>query len=265
MTTGTSTGLARRIIPCLDVREGQVVKGVQFRDHRVMGDIIDLAIRYSAEGADELVFYDITASPEGRSVDVGWVSKVAEVIDIPFCVAGGIRTVEQARRVLRSGADKISINTPAVRDPGLIDQLVAAFGSQCVVVGIDSVMTDGEWTTRQMTGNPDAMEATGRRTLDWITEVTERGAGEIVLNCMGSDGTRVGYDIEQLAAARALSNVPLIASGGAGTTQHFIDVFRKADVDGALAATVFHNASLPIPELKQSLAQAGIGVRPCLN
>jgi len=258
-----ATGLARRIIPCLDVRDGQVVKGVRFRDHRVMGDIIELATRYSAEGADELVFYDITASPEGRSVDVEWVSRVAAVIDIPFCVAGGIRSVEEARRVLRSGADKISVNTPAVRDPALVDRLVDAFGSQCVVVGIDSIIGGDGWTTRQMTGDPDAMQPTGFATLDWIGEVTERGAGEIVLNCMGSDGTRDGYDIEQLAAAREVTSVPLIASGGAGATQHFIDVFHEADVDGALAATVFHNATLPIPELKKALAEAGIGVRPC--
>ena len=228
-----------------------------------MGDIMDLATRYVEEGADELVFYDITASPQGRSVDTAWVSGVARVIDIPFCVAGGISSVEDARRVLKSGADKISINTPAVRDPGLIDRLVENFGSQCIVVGIDSIRQDGDWTTRQMTGNPDQMEKTGRRTMEWIREVTERGAGEIVLNCMGSDGTRVGFDVEQLAIARQKTNIPLIASGGAGGAQHFIDVFEQADVDGALAATIFHNASLPIPQLKQSLAQAGIGVRPC--
>ncbi len=255
--------LARRIIPCLDVRDGEVVKGIQFRDHRVMGGIIELAMRYSKEGADELVFYDITASPEGRSVDTDWVSGVAEVIDIPFCVAGGIRSVEDARKVLNSGADKISINTPAVRNPELIDRLVDAFGSQCIVVGIDSIRQGDEWTTRQMTGNPDQMQATGRKTMDWIVEVTGRGAGEIVLNCMGSDGTRVGYDVEQLSVARKLTNIPLIASGGAGDTQHFIDVFEQADVDGALAATVFHNETLPIPQLKQSLAEAGIGVRLC--
>jgi cyclase len=255
--------LARRIIPCLDVRDGEVVKGIQFRDHRVMGGIIELAMRYSAQGADELVFYDITASPQGRSVDVDWVTGVAEVIDIPFCVAGGIRSVETARRVLNAGADKVSINTPAVRDPDLINRLVDAFGSQCIVVGIDSIRQGDEWTTRQMTGNPDQMESTGRKTMDWITEVTDRGAGEIVLNCMGSDGTRVGFDIEQLALARQKTNIPLIASGGAGETQHFIDVFEKADVDGALAATIFHNETLPIPKLKQSLAEAGVGVRPC--
>ena len=256
-----NTNLARRIIPCLDVREGQVVKGVQFRDHRVMGGIIELATRYSAEGADELVFYDITASPEGRSVDSDWVSRVAEVIDIPFCVAGGIRSVDDARKVLQRGADKISINTPAVQRPDLINELVDAFGSQCVVVGVDSVLQDGQWVTRQMTGIPDQMQQTGHKTLDWITEACQRGAGEIVLNCMGSDGTRQGFDIEQLKAARELISIPLIASGGAGSASHFVEVFKQADVDGALAATVFHNNKVPIPALKQMLSAAGIGVR----
>ena len=259
--TAPASNLARRIIPCLDVRDGQVVKGVQFRDHRVMGGIIELATRYSAEGADELVFYDITASPEGRSVDSEWVSLVAEVIDIPFCVAGGIRSVEDARKVLQRGADKISINTPAVQRPQLINELVENFGSQCVVVGIDSVLQDGHWVTRQMTGIPDQMQQTGRRTLDWIDEVTQRGAGEIVLNCMGSDGTREGFDIKQLKAARKLTSLPLIASGGAGSARHFIDVFEQADVDGALAATVFHNNKVPIPALKKMLNAVGIGVR----
>ena len=256
-----STNLARRIIPCLDVRDGQVVKGIQFRNHRVMGGIIELATRYSAEGADELVFYDITASPEGRSVDSEWVSRVAEVIDIPFCVAGGIRSVEDARKVLQRGADKISINTPAVQRPDLINQLVGEFGSQCVVVGVDSVLQEGQWVTRQMTGIPDRMQQTGHNTLDWITEVSQRGAGEIVLNCMGSDGTRQGFDIEQLKEARKLVSIPLIASGGAGSASHFVDVFKQADVDGALAATVFHNNKVPIPALKQMLSAAGIGVR----
>ena len=255
------TRLARRIIPCLDVRDGEVVKGIQFRDHRVMGGIIELATRYSAEGADELVFYDITASPQGRSVDAGWVSSVAEVIDIPFCVAGGIRSVEDARKVLQRGADKISINTPAVQRPELINELVEAFGSQCVVVGVDSVLQDGQWVTRQMTGIPDQMQQTGYRTLDWITEASQRGAGEIVLNCMGSDGTRKGFDIEQLKTARAMISIPLIASGGAGSASHVVDVFKQADVDGALAATVFHNNKVPIPALKQMLSAAGIGVR----
>jgi cyclase len=207
------------------------------------------------------VFYDITASPEGRSVDSDWVSRVAEVIDIPFCVAGGIRSVDDARKVLQRGADKISINTPAVQRPDLINELVEAFGSQCVVVGVDSVLQDGQWVTRQMTGIPDQMQQTGHKTLDWISEACQRGAGEIVLNCMGSDGTRQGFDIEQLTAARELISIPLIASGGAGSASHFVEVFKQADVDGALAATVLHNNKVPIPALKQMLSAAGIGVR----
>ncbi len=263
MLINSHSNLAPRIIPCLDVRDGQVVKGVRFRDHRVMGGILELATRYSAEGADELVFYDITASPQGRSVDSDWVTRVAEVIDIPFCVAGGIRSITDARQILQGGADKISINTPAVQRPELIDELVAAFGSQCVVVGIDSVLQQGQWMTRQMTGIPQNMQATGRATLDWITEVTDRGAGEIVLNCMANDGTRQGFDIAQLTAARKRTSIPLIASGGAGKVSHFIDVFNQADVDGALAATIFHNHTVAIPELKRLLVAAGIGVRPC--
>jgi cyclase len=255
--------VARRLVPCLDVRDGQVVKGVQFRDHRVMGDIIELAARYRDEGADELVFYDITASPEGRSVDIEWVRRVSETIDIPFCVAGGIRSVESAARVLAQGADKVSINTPALENPGLIDAMVRAFGSQCVVVGVDSIADDGDYTVRSHTGTPDRMRTPGRRTLDWLREVVDRGAGEVVLNCMSADGTRAGYDVAQLAAARAVLPIPLVASGGAGATQHFIDVFEEADVDAALAATVFHSGQIPIPELKRTLAAAGIEVRPC--
>ena len=258
-----ASNLARRIIPCLDVRDGQVVKGVQFRDHRVMGDIIELAARYRDEGADELVFYDITASPEGRSVDVEWVRRVSQTIDIPFCVAGGIRSVENAARVLSQGADKVSINTPALENPGLIDAMVRAFGSQCVVVGVDSLAADGDYTVRSHTGTPDHMRAPGRRTLDWLREVVDRGAGEVVLNCMSADGTRAGYDTAQLATARAVLPIPLVASGGAGAPQHFIDVFETADVDAALAATVFHSGQIPIPELKRTLAAAGIEVRPC--
>lgn len=254
--------LARRIIPCLDVRDGQVVKGLRFRDHVVMGGIEELAIRYRDEGADELVFYDITASPEGRSVDRAWVECVARIIDIPFCVAGGIRSVDDARAVLNAGADKVSVNSPALERPGLIDELATAFGVQCVVVGIDSLKDDdGEWRVRQYSGDPSKTKALGQRTLDWVREVQQRGAGEIVLNCMGSDGAKAGYDLDQLAAVRALCRVPLVASGGAGAIEHFIDVFRSADVDAALAASVFHSGSVPIPELKSRLRDAGIEVR----
>jgi cyclase len=254
--------LSRRLIPCLDVRDGQVVKGVQFRDHVVMGEIVDLALRYRDEGADELVFYDITASPQGRSVDRGWVERVARVIDIPFCVAGGIRSVDDARAVLHAGADKISVNSPALERPALIDELAAAFGVQCVVVGIDSLRdADGEWHVRQYTGDPDKTQALSRRTLDWMMEAQQRGAGEIVLNCMGSDGVRKGYDLEQLSVARAVCHVPLVASGGAGTPEHFRDAFVEADVDGALAASVFHSGAIAIPALKQYLRGQGVAVR----
>jgi cyclase len=254
--------LARRVIPCLDVRDGQVVKGLRFRDHVVMGGIEELALRYRDEGADELVFYDITASPEGRSVDRAWVERVARIIDIPFCVAGGIRSVDDARAVLNAGADKISVNSPALERPGLIDELADAFGVQCVVVGVDSLKDDdGEWRVRQYTGDPLKTKALGKRTLDWVDEAQRRGAGEIVLNCMGSDGAKTGYDLEQLAAVRALCRVPLVASGGAGAIEHFIDAFKIADVDAALAASVFHSGRVPIPELKIRLADAGIEVR----
>jgi len=254
--------LSRRIIPCLDVRDGKVVKGVRFRDHVVMGEIVELALRYRDEGADELVFYDITASPEGRSVDRGWVERVARVIDIPFCVAGGIRSVDEARAVLYAGADKISVNSPALERPALIDELAGAFGVQCVVVGIDSLRdADGEWRVRQYTGDPGKTQALARRTLDWMVEAQQRGAGEIVLNCMGSDGVRRGYDLEQLSAARALCRVPLIASGGAGAPEHFRDAFIEADVDGALAASVFHSGAISIPDLKHYLRGQDIAIR----
>ncbi|MBC7991033.1 MAG: imidazole glycerol phosphate synthase subunit HisF [Luteimonas sp.] len=254
--------LSRRIIPCLDVRDGRVVKGVRFRDHVDMGDIVALATRYRDAGADELVFYDITASPEGRSVDSGWVERVARALDIPFCVAGGIRSVEDARRVLQAGADKISINTPALERPALIGELAAAFGTQCVVVGIDSMRdADGQWRVRRDSGDPARTRALATRTLDWVVEAQRLGAGEIVLNCMASDGVRQGYDLPQLRAVRALCSVPLIASGGAGTIGHFIEVFRDADVDGALAASVFHGGEIRIPDLKRALHGAGVEVR----
>ena len=254
--------LSRRIIPCLDVRDGQVVKGVRFRDHVVMGEIVDLALRYRDQGADELVFYDITASPEGRSVDRSWVERVARVIDIPFCVAGGIRSVDEARVLLHAGADKISVNSPALERPQLIDELAAAFGVQCIVVGIDSLRDDdSQWRVRQYSGDPSKTQALARTTLDWIAEVQQRGAGEIVLNCMGSDGVRSGYDLEQLAAARAACHVPLVASGGAGAPAHFRDAFIDADVDGALAASVFHSGAIAIPVLKRYLAEQGVAVR----
>jgi cyclase len=254
--------LSRRVIPCLDVRDGRVVKGVRFRDHVDMGDIVDLSLRYRNAGADELVFYDIGASPEGRSVDYAWVERVSSLLDIPFCVAGGIRDVATARAVLHAGADKISVNTPALERPALIAELAEAFGVQCVVVGIDSVReADGEWRVRQYTGDPSKTRALPVRTLDWIEQAQRLGAGEIVLNCMDSDGVRKGYDIPQLQAARAVCGVPLVASGGAGAPEHFRDAFRVADVDGALAASVFHSGAIAIPELKSYLHSQQIEVR----
>jgi len=239
-----------------------VVKGVRFRDHRVVGDILELARRYRDEGADELVFYDITASPDGRTVDRSWVNRIAAVLDIPFCVAGGIRSVADAETILNLGADKVSVNSPALERPALVDELVRRFGSQCVVIGIDTLERGGEYQVYQYTGDPDRTVATARRTLDWVREVQDRGAGEIVLNCMNQDGVRKGYDLAQLAAVRAVCGVPLIASGGAGAVEHFKDVFEVARVDGALAASVFHTAAIDIRDLKRYLAAAGIAIRP---
>lgn len=234
---------------------------MQFRNHRVVGDILELAGRYCEEGADELVFYDITASPDERTVDRSWIAQVAAVIDIPFCVAGGIKTVADAEDVLNKGADKISINTPALADPPLITALAKRFGSQCVVIGIDSREEDEDYFVYQYTGDPDKTTAAERKTLDWVREIQERGAGEIVLNCMNQDGVRKGYDVPQLAKVRDVSEVPLVASGGAGKVQHFVDVFEKARVDAALAASVFHSAEIPIPELKAHLRSANIAIR----
>ncbi|WP_318497571.1 imidazole glycerol phosphate synthase subunit HisF [Photobacterium leiognathi] len=255
--------LAKRIIPCLDVRDGQVVKGVQFRNHEIIGDIVPLAKRYAEEGADELVFYDITASSDGRVVDKSWVSRVAEVIDIPFCVAGGIKSADDASRILQFGADKVSINSPALADPTLITTLADKFGVQCIVVGIDSYFDaeTGQYQVYQFTGDESRTKATQWQTRDWVEEVQRRGAGEIVLNMMNQDGVRNGYDLEQLNMVRSVCNVPLIASGGAGEIQHFSDAFNLANVDGALAASVFHKQIINIGELKQFLKTQNVEIR----
>lgn len=252
---------ARRIIPCLDVKDGRVVKGVQFRDHRDAGDIVEQAMRYRDEGADELVFYDISASAVGRSIDLEWVRKVARIIDIPFAVAGGLRTRDQAAECLDSGADKVSVNSPALERPQLIEELARDFGSQCVVLGVDSFQQDGDYFVKQYTGDPDRTKDAGRRTLNWVREACERGAGEVVLNCMKNDGVRSGYDIAHSEAVVEAVDVPVIASGGAGSPEHFRDAFIEAGVSGALAATVFHDRIIPIPELKEYLAQCGIEMR----
>jgi cyclase len=253
--------LAKRIIPCLDVRDGLVVKGVKFKNHRTVGDIIPLAATYAAEGADELVFYDITASSSQHAVSTQWIKKVAYELNIPFTVAGGIRSIEQARAILNAGADKISINSPALENPALIDRLKNEFGRQCVVIGIDSQWVDGDYYVYQYTGNEALSKNSRRKTFDWVNEVQERGAGEIVLNCMQSDGVRDGYDVAQLQQVRVLSSVPLIASGGAGSLIDFVRVFQEASVDGALAASIFHDKLFSIREVKEELLRNNIEVR----
>ncbi|AZZ95950.1 imidazole glycerol phosphate synthase subunit HisF [Pseudoalteromonas sp. R3] len=254
--------LSKRIIPCLDVKNGQVVKGVKFKQHEVVGEILELAQAYSHAGADELVFYEISASVEKRLLDVNWVRDIARYIDIPFCVAGGIKSVADAAKVLEQGADKISINSPAIARPELIKELHDEFGKQCVVVGIDSFFdaSTGEYLVYQLTGDPNSASQTRYKTSEWVQRVQELGAGEIVLNCMNQDGVRKGYDIEQLSNIRAQCDVPLIASGGAGTMQDFVDVFQQAEVDGALAASVFHKQLIEIDALKQFLSDNKV---PC--
>jgi len=234
---------------------------VRFRDHRVAGDILELAARYRDAGADELVFYDITASPQRRSVDREWVRRVARLLDIPFCVAGGIRSVADAEEVLNAGAEKVSVNSPALENPALIGDLSQRFGSQCVVVGIDSLRTATGYRAWLFSGDPQRARDGGRTVQDWVHEVQARGAGEIVLNCMGCDGARAGFDVNQLKAMRAICQVPLVASGGAGSVAHFTDVFTRAGVDAALAASVFHSNSISIPDLKRQLHAAGVPVR----
>jgi cyclase len=253
--------LAKRIIPCLDVKDGKVVKGIRFRNHQIMGDIIALAKYYAAQGADELVFYDITASSDQRTVDTAWICQVAQNIDIPFCVAGGIRTLVDAEIILNAGADKISINSPALENPALITELAKAFGTQCIVVGIDSIFVENQYRVCQYTGSAEKSMVTARLTQQWCVEVADRGAGEIVLNCMDQDGVRQGYALAQLQAVKRLVKIPVIASGGAGSQMHFKEVFLTANVDGALAASVFHSGEIEIPLLKQYLSNQGIQVR----
>ena len=254
--------LAKRIIPCLDVKDGKVVKGVCFDNHRIVGDIVELAKYYSDQGADELVFYDITASCFGYRVSCDWVEKVAMQIDIPFCVAGGIDSVEYARKILYSGADKISINTPAIKNPSLIEKLASKFGVQCVVVGIDSKPNNnGDYCVWHSTGSTSTASESKFLTLEWISRLESLGAGEIVLNCINADGSKQGYDIDQLKRARNSTNLPLIASGGAGKYHHFIDLWNQVDVDGALAASVFHSKQCIISKLKTLLKERGVAVR----
>lgn len=249
--------LAKRIIPCLDVKDGRTVKGVNFVDLRDAGDPVELAYEYSQQGADELVFLDITATHEGRKTTIDLVKAVARQVNIPFTIGGGINEIKDADILLNAGADKISINSAAVRNPGLINQMAAAFGAQFVVVAVDTRSIEGQ----------DFVHLSGGRikteinTLDWILEAQERGAGEILLTSMDHDGTKNGFDNGFLKAVNDRIHIPLIASGGAGNQQHFVDVFQQTNVDAALAASVFHYGEILIPDLKQTLRHNGIVVR----
>ncbi|CAL4318729.1 imidazole glycerol phosphate synthase subunit HisF [Buchnera aphidicola] len=257
--------LAKRIIPCFDVKEGCVVKGIQFKNHKIVGDIISLAKKYVEQGADELVFYDIQASVNNTTVSKDWIYRVAEYINIPFCVAGGIKNIKDVQQILSSGADKISINSSAINDPDLITRIADQFGSQCVVIGIDSWFDQAynEYFVYQYTGCELKVQKTNWDTISWVEEVQKRGAGEIVLNMMNHDGTCNGYDIEQLKMIKKICRVPLIASGGAGSMNDFCEVFQETNVEGALAASVFHNDIINIQTLKNFLINKGIRIRVC--
>lgn len=250
--------LAKRVIPCLDVRNGKVVKGVNFEGIKDVGDPVALAAQYSAAGADELVFYDITASHEGRGVILDVVRETAKRVFVPLCVGGGIATVEDFRDTLRAGADKVSVNSQAVKNPQLISDAAEIFGSQCVVVGIDAKRNDkGSFSVFINGGRLDM----GLELGDWVREIEERGAGEICLNSIDTDGTKAGFDIDMLNYVCSRVNIPVIASGGCGNLAHFTQVFRETNADAALAASLFHFGELTIEEVKQSLRADGIPVR----
>jgi cyclase len=250
-------GLSKRIIPCLDVKDGRTVKGVNFVDLRDAGDPVELAWNYSQQGADELVFLDITATHERRKTMVELVKAVARQINIPFTIGGGINEIADADALLNAGADKISINSAAVRNPGLIDEMASAFGVQFVVVAVDTRHTDGKNIVHLNGGRIP----TEKQTMDWILEAESRGAGEILLTSMDHDGTKAGFDNLFLKQVNDAVNIPVIASGGAGNVQHFVDVFEKTNVDAALAASVFHYGEILIPDLKKVLKQHNIAVR----
>lgn len=253
--------LAKRIIACLDCKDGVVIKGVKFQTHEVVGDILDLAKHYSNEGIDELVLYDITASADGRSVDKAWIRNISRSLRIPFSVAGGIDSIEKAEQILNSGAEKISINSPALQNPNLIDQFAQRFGSQAVVVSIDTQRVDGVDRIYKFTGDIAKTQTSEQELFAWIRQVVDRGAGELVINSMQSDGTKDGYDIPLLQKVKAQVPIPVIASGGAGSMQHFADVFALAKVDAALAASVFHKSLILPSQLKAFLKTKGIHVR----
>jgi cyclase len=249
--------LTKRIIPCLDIKNGRTVKGVNFVDLKDAGDPVELAKKYSEEGADELVFLDISATEERRKTLLDLVRKVAETINIPFTVGGGISSVEDVSQLLINGADKVSINSSAVKNPQLINDLATAFGSQCVVVAIDAKQINGQWKVHLVGGKvPTELDL-----FDWAIEVAERGAGEILFTSMDHDGTKNGFANEALAQLSRIVNIPIIASGGAGTIQHFVDTFQKGKADAALAASVFHFQEIEIHALKNELKNNNIEVR----
>ncbi|WP_235853999.1 imidazole glycerol phosphate synthase subunit HisF [Mucilaginibacter terrenus] len=250
-------GLSKRLIPCLDVKDGRTVKGVNFVDLRDAGDPVELAWNYSQQGADELVFLDITATVERRKTMVELVKSVARQINIPFTIGGGINEIADADALLNAGADKISINSAAVRNPALIDELARAFGVQFVIVAVDTRVMDGKNIVHLNGGRLP----TEKETLDWILEAESRGAGEILLTSMDHDGTKGGFDNGLLKQVNQVVNIPVIASGGAGSVQHFVDVFHQTGVDAALAASVFHYGEILIPDLKATLKQNNIEVR----
>jgi imidazole glycerol-phosphate synthase subunit HisF len=248
--------LAKRIIPCLDVDAGRVVKGVRFRQLRDAGDPVELARRYDEEGADELVFLDITATVQGRAATTDVISRTADEVFIPLTVGGGVRDADDVQRLLRAGADKVSLNSAAVRDPDLLSRCADRFGAQCIVIAIDATRADDGWEVFVDAGRTP----TGRDAVDWAAEATgERGAGEILVTSMDRDGTGGGYDLELLAAVRDATTVPVIASGGAGELSHFADGLRIADA--VLAASRFHDGDLTIAEVKDHLAADGVPVR----
>jgi cyclase len=249
--------LTKRIIPCLDIKNGRTVKGVNFVDLKDAGDPVELAKKYSEEGADELVFLDISATEERRKTLLDLVRKVAETINIPFTVGGGISSVEDVSQLLINGADKVSINSSAVKNPQLINDLATAFGSQCVVVAIDAKQINGQWKVHLVGGKvPTELDL-----FDWAIEVAERGAGEILFTSMDHDGTKNGFANEALAKLSEIVNIPIIASGGAGTIQHFMDTFVEGKADAALAASVFHFKEIEIKALKGELKSNNIEVR----
>lgn len=250
--------LAKRIIPCLDVRDGKVVKGINFVGIKEVGDPVELAKQYSDSGADEIVFLDITASHEGRATMLDVVRRTAEVVFVPLTVGGGIRTIDDVRDTLRAGSDKVGINSAAVRNPELINEAAKLFGRQCIVAAVDAKrVDDGSWHVVINGGRID----TGKDLLEWVQELEQRGAGEILLTSMDADGTKAGYDLEMTKAVCDLVNIPVIASGGAGSVDDFADVFEGTGCDAALAASLFHYGELTIDEVKDAMRGRGIPAR----